>query len=47
MSTGRLGRDLRLANLDLGSDLINTISGDLQTIDDEYNLAQALRAQGT
>jgi len=42
MSTGRLGRDLRLADLDLGSDLINTISGDLQTIDDEYNLAQAL-----
>lgn len=42
MSTGRLGKDLRLADKDLGSDLIKTISGDLQTIDDDYNLAQAL-----
>ena len=37
-----LGKDLKLVEKDLGSDLTPNISGDLATIDDEYNLGQAL-----
>ena len=42
MSDGQLGRDLRLTDKDLGSDLSTTISGDLDLVDDEYNLGQAI-----
>ena len=42
MSDGQLGRDLRLADKDLGSDLSTTISGDLDLVDEEYNLGQAI-----
>jgi phage baseplate assembly protein W len=38
----KLGKDLRLAEKDLGSDLATNITGDLDTVEDEYNLAQAL-----
>lgn len=37
-----LGKDLKLVEKDLGSDLAPDIRGDLATIDDEYNLGQAL-----
>ena len=42
MSDGQLGRDLRLTDKDLGSDLSTTISGDLDLVDEEYNLGQAI-----
>ena len=42
MSGGQLGRDLRLIDKDLGSDLSTTISGDLDLVDEEYNLGQAI-----
>ena len=42
MSDGQLGRDLRLIDKDLGSDLSTTISGDLDLVDEEYNLGQAI-----
>jgi phage baseplate assembly protein W len=37
-----LGTDLKLIDVELGSDLTLTPSGDLETISDEYNLGQAI-----
>jgi len=42
MSKEKLGKDLRLSEKDLGSDLATSITGDLDTVEEEYNLAQAL-----
>ncbi len=42
MSTERLGRDLKIVEKDLGYDLNISPSGDLETIGEEYNLAQAI-----
>jgi len=42
MSKEMLGRDLRLADRELGLDLTALESGDLETVHEEYNLAQAL-----
>jgi phage baseplate assembly protein W len=42
MSKEMLGRDLRLADRELGLDLTALESGDLETVQEEYNLAQAL-----
>jgi phage baseplate assembly protein W len=37
-----LGKDLRLAYADVGADLKVSPSGDLELVDDEYNLGQAI-----
>jgi phage baseplate assembly protein W len=37
-----LGRDLRLEYADVGADLHVSPSGDLELVDDEYNLGQAI-----
>lgn len=42
MSKEKLGKDLRLSEKDLGSDLATSMTGDLDTVEEEYNLAQAL-----
>ena len=42
MSKEKLGRDLKLVELDLGYDLTTSPRGDLNVIDEEYNLAQAI-----
>jgi len=42
MSTERLGRDLKIVEKDPGYDLNISPSGDLETIGEEYNLAQAI-----
>lgn len=42
MSKEVLGRDLKLIDVELGSDLTLTLSGDLEIIGDEYNLGQAI-----
>lgn len=42
MSKKLLGRDLKLVDVELGSDLAITPSGDLEVISDEYNLSQAI-----
>ncbi len=42
MSKELLGRDLRLTEGELGLDVSASESGDLSTITEEYNLAQAL-----
>ena len=42
MSKEMLGKDLRLVDEELGSDLALGPTGDLQTIKEEYNLSQAV-----
>jgi len=42
MSTEQLGRDLKIVEKDPGYDLNISPSGDLETIGEEYNLAQAI-----
>jgi phage baseplate assembly protein W len=42
MSRERLGRDLKIVEKDLGYDLNLGPTGDLETIGEEYNLAQAI-----
>lgn len=42
MSKEILGKDLRLADEELGSDLTLSPTGDLETIEEEYNLSQAI-----
>jgi phage baseplate assembly protein W len=42
MSTEQLGRDLKIVGKDPGYDLNISPAGDLETIGDEYNLAQAI-----
>jgi phage baseplate assembly protein W len=42
MSRERLGRDLKIVERDPGYDLNLSPSGDLDTIGEEYNLAQAI-----
>jgi phage baseplate assembly protein W len=42
MSRERLGRDLKIVERDPGYDLNLRTSGDLDTIGEEYNLAQAI-----
>lgn len=42
MSKEELGRDLKLVELDLGYDLASSPRGDLTTIGESYNLAQAI-----
>jgi len=42
MSKQMLGRDLKLADEELGSDLALGPTGDLEMIGDEYNLSQAI-----
>lgn len=42
MSKQMLGRDLKLADEELGSDLALGPTGDLDMIGDEYNLSQAI-----
>lgn len=42
MSKEVLGTDLKLIDIELGSDLTLTPSGDLETISNEYNLGQAI-----
>jgi phage baseplate assembly protein W len=42
MSKEILGKDLRLADEELGSDLTLGPTGDLETIEEEYNLSQAI-----
>jgi phage gp46-like protein len=41
-SKEQLGRDLRLMETEFGSDLAISPTGDLATIEEEYNLAQAI-----
>lgn len=42
MSTEQLGRDLKIVEKDPGYDLNISPTGDLETIGEEYNLAQAI-----
>ena len=42
MSENQLGKDLKLIDKEIGVDLIPEINGDLATIDDDYNLGQAI-----
>jgi phage baseplate assembly protein W len=42
MSTEQLGRDLKIVEKDPGYDLNMSPTGDLETIGEEYNLAQAI-----
>jgi phage baseplate assembly protein W len=42
MSKEVLGTDLKLIDIELGSDLTLTPSGDIETISEEYNLGQAI-----
>jgi len=42
MSKKMLGKDLKLVEVELGSDLALSFSGDLETISGEYNLGQAI-----
>ena len=42
MSKQQLGRDLRIVETELGYDLKVSKAGDLETIEEEFNLAQAL-----
>ncbi len=42
MSKQMLGRDLKLADEELGSDLALGPTGDLEMIGEEYNLSQAV-----
>ncbi len=42
MSTDQLGRDLKIVDKDPGYDLNISPTGDLETIGEEYNLAQAI-----
>jgi len=42
MSRERLGRDLKIVDRDPGYDLNLSPTGDLETIGEEYNLAQAI-----
>lgn len=42
MSTEQLGRDLKIVGKDPGYDLNISPTGDLETIGEEYNLAQAI-----
>lgn len=42
MSRKLLGRDLKLVDVELGSDLTVTPGGDLEVISGEYNLSQAI-----
>jgi phage baseplate assembly protein W len=42
MSTEQLGRDLKIVEKDPGYDLYISPTGDLETIGEEYNLAQAI-----
>ena len=45
MSKEHLGRDLKLVERELGYDLATSPTGDLETIWEEYNLAQAITAR--
>lgn len=42
MSKNLLGRDLKLVDVELGSDLKLSSTGDLEIVGDEYNLSQAI-----
>ena len=42
MSENQLGKDLKLIDKEIGVDLIPEINGDLATIDEDYNLGQAI-----
>lgn len=42
MSKRLLGRDLKLVDVEFGSDLTLSPSGDLETISNEFNLSQAI-----
>ncbi|MFC1803893.1 GPW/gp25 family protein [Thermoproteota archaeon] len=42
MSTEQLGKDLKILDKDLGYDLILGPTGDLETVGEEQNLAQAI-----
>jgi len=42
MSQGPLSRDLKLIEKEFGADLAPDMKGDLQTIDDDLNLGQAI-----
>ena len=42
MSENQLGKDLKLIDKEIGVDLIPEINGDLATIDEDFNLGQAI-----